>query len=70
MIVKGQGHSLTFVQGRTDSTFSNFYSLETARLIETKFHVELPWDREMNVTSNGLCHITKMAAMLIYGKNV
>ena len=28
---KGQGHSLTFVQGHSDSTFSNFLCSETAR---------------------------------------
>ena len=31
-------------KGHTDSTFLNFCSLETARLIEAKFHVEPPWD--------------------------
>ena len=51
-------------------TFSNFFSLETSRLIEAKFHVEPAWDREMKVSSNGLCHMTNMAAMPIYGKNL
>ena len=50
-------------------TFSNFFSLETSRPIEAKFHVEPPWYRGMKVCSNGLCHITNMAAMPIYGKN-
>ena len=63
MNIKGQGHSLTFVQGHSDWTFSNFFSLETARPIETKFHVEPPWDGVMKVNTNGLCRITKMAAM-------
>ena len=27
-------------------TFSSFFSLETARLIEAKFHVDPPWDGE------------------------
>ena len=40
MNIKGQGHSLTIVQGHSDSTFSNFFSLETDRPIEAKFHVE------------------------------
>ena len=35
---------MTFVQGHSDSTFANFFSLETARPIEAKFHVEPPWD--------------------------
>ena len=37
-----QGHPLTFIQGNSDSTFSNFFSLETARPIEAKFHAEPP----------------------------
>ena len=49
---------------------SNAFSFETARPIEAKFHVEPPWDGGMKVNTNGLCHITKMAAMPIYGKNL
>ena len=44
MNIKGQGQSLTFVQGHSDSTFSSFFCLETARLIEATFHVDPPWD--------------------------
>ena len=40
MNIKGQGHSLTLVQAHSDSTFSNFFSWETAMPIEAKFHVE------------------------------
>ena len=49
MNIKGQGigpKSLRFI-------FSNFFSLETARPIEAKFHVEPPWDGVMKVCSNG-----------------
>ena len=70
MNIKGQGHSLTFMQGHSDSTFSNFFSLETAELIEAKFHMEPPHDERMKVNTNGLCHMTKMATMPIYGKNL
>ena len=52
MNIKGQGHSLTLVQGHSDSTFSNFFSLETTRPIEAKFHVEPPWDGRRNDYSN------------------
>ena len=41
----------------------NFFSLE-AKLI-----VEPPLDGGMKVSRNGLSHMTKMAAMSIYGKN-
>ena len=67
-ISKGQDHSLD--QGYSDSTFSNFFSRETARLIEAKFHVDPPWDGGTNVYSNGPSHVTKMATMIIYGKNM
>ena len=37
MNMKGQGHLMTLVQGHSDSTFSNFFILETARPIEANF---------------------------------
>ena len=43
--------------------FSNFFSLETAWSIEATFHVKTPRDRGMKVCSDGLGHITNMAAM-------
>ena len=51
-------------------TFSNFFSLETARQIETKFHVEPPWDGRIKDCLKGSCHMSNMAAMPIYGKNL
>ena len=45
MNIKGQGHLLTLDQGHSDSTFLNFFFLETARPIEAKFYVEPSWDR-------------------------
>ena len=50
------------------STFSNISS-ETTGLIEAKFLVEPPWDGGMKDCSSGPGHMTKMAAMNIYGKN-
>ena len=38
--------------------------------IKAKFHVEPQWDGGTKVSSNGPGHMTKMAAMLIYGKNM
>ena len=52
------------------STFSNIFSSETTGLIEAKFHLEPPWDRGTKVYSNGPGHMTKMATMPIYGKNL
>ena len=70
MNIKGQGHSLTLAQGHSDSTFSNFFSLETARPIEAKFHVDPPWDWGTKVYTTSLGHLTNMAAMPINGKNL
>ena len=40
MNIEGQGHALTLVKSHSDLTFSNFFSVETARPIEAKFHKE------------------------------
>ena len=52
------------------SIFSNFFSSITARPIKAKFHVALSWHKGIEVTSNGLGHMTSMAAMPIYSKNI
>ena len=70
MNIKGQGHSLTLDQGNSDSIFLNFFSSITTRPFEAKFHVEPPWDGVTKACSNGLGHLTKMAAMPIYSKNL
>ena len=43
---------------------------ETTGPIDAKFHMEPPWDGGTNVCSNGPGHMTKMATMPIYGKNI
>ena len=50
-------------------TFSNIFSSETAWPIKVKFYVEPPWEGGTKVYINGPGHMTKMAAMPIYGKN-
>ena len=63
--------SLTFVQGHSDSNFqTSFPDKKYTGPIEARFHVESPWDGGMKVSTNGICCITKMAAMSIYGKNL
>ena len=50
--------------------FSKIFSTETARPIKVKFYVEPPpWEGGTKVFINGPGHMTKMAAMPIYGKN-
>ena len=51
-------------------TFSNIFSSETALQIKAKFYVELLWEGGTKVCINGPGHMTKMAAMPIYGKNL
>ena len=70
MNIKGQGHSLTLVQGHSDSTLLNFFFLETACPIEAKCYAEPPWDKGTKVWSKFVGHMTKMAAIPIYGKNL
>ena len=55
--------SLTF-------TFSNFFSLETSTRTEANFHVEPPLDGGTKIYTNGPGHMTSMAAMPIYDKNL
>ena len=50
------------------SPFSNIFSSETAWPIKAKFLVALPLEGGRTVCINGLGHMTKMAAMPIYGK--
>ena len=52
------------------SPFSNIFSSETAWPIKAKFYVEPPWEGRTKVCINGPGHMTKMAAMPIYGKNL
>ena len=51
------------------STISNIFSSGTTGPIELKFHMETPENGGTKVCSNGPGHMTKMAAMPIYGKN-
>ena len=55
---------------RRPFTFSNIFSSETAWSIKAKFYVEPPWEGGTKVCINGPGHMTKMAAMPIYGKNL
>ena len=50
------------------SSFCKHFFIETASPFEAKFYVESPWDSGTKVWSIGLGHMTKMAAMPIYGK--
>ena len=51
---------------------NNFYifSFDTAWPIKAKFHVASSWEAGTEVCINGQGHMTKMADMPIYGKNL
>ena len=51
---------------------SNVFFSETAWPIKAKFYVEPPWEggTKVHVYINRPGHMTKMAAMPIYGKNL
>ena len=61
---------LTVVRHMSSSMLFKHLSSETTGPIKVKFHMELLWDGGTKVCSNGPGHITKMAAMPIYGKNI
>ena len=50
--------------------FSKIFSSETAWPINAKFYVEPPWEGGTKVHINCPGHMTKMAVMPIYGKNL
>ena len=47
----------------------NIISSKTAWPVKAKFYMEPPWEERTKVYINSLGHMTKMAAMPIFGKN-
>ena len=52
------------------STISSDFSSETTGQIATKFHIQPPGPLGKKICSHGLGHMTNMATMHIYGKNL
>ena len=48
----------------------NIFSFETALTIKAKFYLEPPWEGGTKVYIKGPGHMTKMATIPIYGKNL
>ena len=71
-----QGELIVYPSSRRQSVgvrrphFSKIFSSETSWPIKAKFYVEPPWEEGTKVYINGPGHMTKMAAMPIYGKNL
>ena len=55
---------------RRPFTISDIFSSETAWLNKAKFYVEPPWEGGKKIYINCPGHMTKMAAMPIYGNNI
>ena len=70
-----QGELIVYPSSRRPSIgvrppFLKIFSSETAWPIKAKLYVGLPWEGGTKVCINGPGHMTKMAAMPIYGKNL
>ena len=65
--INGQGHSLNFVQGHSDSTFSNFFCSDTARPIEAKFHMGIGCGGMKNLICS---NVPSRMTMPIYGEKL
>ena len=61
--------SASVVRRHRRSQCSKIFFSKTASPIKAKFYVEPPWVRGTIFCSRHLGHMTKMAAMPIYGKN-
>ena len=70
MSIKGQGHSLTLFKGHSDFNVKTCFSQKQLGNLERKIHMKA-WGRKgMKIYTNELGHMTNMAAMPIYGKNL
>ena len=67
-----QGELIVYPSSRRPSVplFSKIFFSDTTWPIKAKFYVEPPWEGGTKVCINGPGHMTKMAAMPIYGKNL
>ena len=70
MSVKGQGHSLTLVIRSLRFESSNLFVAETVKPFGTKAHMKAKGRMGMKIYTNELGHMTNMATMPIYGKNL
>ena len=67
MINLGQGHSLDLGRSVVHTHFSKIFFSETTWPIKAKFYMKHLYEVGTNVYINTPGHMTKMAAMPIYG---
>ena len=70
MSIKSQGHSLTLVKDHLDFKVKTCFSQKQFCDLEPKFNESLREIGNENLYINVLGHMTNMAAMPIYGKNL
>ena len=70
MRIKGQCHSLTLVKGHSDFKVKTCFFPKTVGQFGTKVHMKALGGIGMKIYTNKLGHMTNMAAMPIYGKNL
>ena len=69
MNIKGQGHSLTLVKGHSDLNVKTFFLKDSSAIWNQSLYESLR-RMGMKIYTNELGHMTNMAAMPMYGKNV
>ena len=69
MNIEGQGHCLTLVPGHFKSNFESFFLSYFKANWNQITYVALLGKKEVPLYVNDFGHLTKMAAMPIYGKN-
>ena len=70
MSVKGQDHSLNLVKGHSDFKVNTFFSQKQVGRFGPKIHMKAEVRMGMIIYTNELGHLTNMAAMPIYSKNL
>ena len=68
--IKGQGHSLTLIKGHSDLKVKTCFFSKTVGSFESKIHMKAYGSIEMTIYTNEVGHMTNMAAIPIYGKNL
>ena len=67
---QGQGHSLTLVKGHSDLNVKTFFLKVSWAIWNQSLYESCRENGNENLYKNELGHMTNMAAMPIYGKNL
>ena len=70
MSIKGQGHSLILVQSHSDFKVKLVFLKYSGAIWNQNSYESLRENIKMKIYTNELGHMTNMAAMPIYGKNL